>query len=281
MPKQTIDYSTGKIYKIISSTSNYVYIGSTTNTLSTRFSIHKSKYKLGKVKALNIMFDNNNIDNCYIELIKNYPCSCRNELEREEGIELRKINNDTSTKEICLNYNIPGRTKKEYYENNKGEIAEKQKQYRDSNKEKISEKQKEYYENNKGERLEKQKQYYNNKKETIVEKQKQYYEKSKGEILEKANQNYTCECGGKYSRAHKTHHEKTKKHQSFINSQITNIELYQTIKQNIKEREEKVNSLLNQIYVNCSTQQQRKDVKRQSLLKYLMQIDFLDIISFY
>src|SRR6056300_719906 len=108
MPKQTIDYSTGKIYKIISSTSNYVYIGSTTNTLSTRFSIHKSQYKLGKNKGLNIMFDNNNIDNCYIELIKNYPCSCRNELEREEGIEIRKINNDTSTKEICLNYNIAG-----------------------------------------------------------------------------------------------------------------------------------------------------------------------------
>jgi len=236
MPKQTIDYSTGKIYKIISSTSNYVYVGSTTNTLSTRFSLHKSQYKIGKNKSLNMIFDNNNIDNCYIELIKNYPSSCRNELEREEGIELRKINNDTSTKEICLNYNIPGRTHKEW---------------ENDNKEKITEYQKQYYDNNKDQR----KQYINEK--------------------------YTCECGGKYLRTHKTTHEKTKKHQSFINSQIINIELYQTIKQNIKEREQKVNSLLNQIYVNCSTQQQRKDVKRQSLLKYLMQIDFLDTISFY
>lgn len=232
MPKQTIDYSTGKIYKIISSTSNYVYIGSTTNTLSTRFSIHKAHYKSGKNKNLSMIFDNNNIDNCYIELIKNYPSSCRNELEREEGIEIRKINNDTSTKEICLNYNIAGRTQKEYYKDNKQQFVE----------------------------------YYNNHKEKINERK---------------NQKYICECGGKYLRTHKATHEKTEKHQSFINSQIINIELYQTIKQNIKEREEKVNSLLNQIYVNCSTQQQRKDVTRQSRLKYLMQIDFLDTISFY
>jgi len=107
--------------------------------------------------------------------------------------------------------------------------------------------------------------------------QKKYKELNKIKLNEKFN----CECGGKYSRTHKANHEKTEKHQSFINSQIINIELYQTIKQNIKEREEKVNSLLNQIYVNCSTQQQRKDVTRQSRLKYLMQIDFLDTISFY
>tara|TARA_R110001606_G_scaffold30617_1_gene94576 strand:- start:88 stop:618 length:531 start_codon:yes stop_codon:yes gene_type:complete len=172
MPKQSIDYSTGKIYKIISSTSNYVYVGSTTTTLSTRLSNHKNHYKTGYSNALALLFNNNNIDNCYIELIKNYPSSCRNELEREEGIELRKINNDTSTKEICLNYNIAGRTQKEYYQDHK---------------------------------------------EKIMEISKQWYENNKEQIAEK----YTCECGGKYTQYNKSRHEKTEKHQSFINSQTT------------------------------------------------------------
>ena len=238
MPKQTIDYSTGKIYKIISSTSNYVYIGSTTNTLSTRFSLHKSQYKSGKNKNLSMIFDNNNIDNCYIELIKNYPCSCRNELEREEGIEIRKINNDTSTKEICLNYNIAGRTQKEYNQDNKEKINKIRKQWYENNKETINEKQKQYYEDNKETIVETKKQWYENNKEIILEKQKQYYENNKEKkkqwyddnkekILENQKQyynnykeeKYTCECGKTSTITLKLRHEKSKKHQSFINSQ--------------------------------------------------------------
>jgi len=226
MPKQTIDYSTGKIYKIISSTSNYVYIGSTTNTLSTRFSIHKSHYKSGKNKALSMIFDNNNIDNCYIELIKNYPCSCRNELEREEGIELRKINNDTSTKEICLNYNIAGRTQKEYREEHKEHLKEQRKQWGEKNKSKYLEYKKQYYDNHKEEIAEQDKIRYNNNKQSILEKHKQYYDNNKDKIKqyynnhkEEINKKYTCECGGKYTQKNKSTHEKTEKHQSFINSQ--------------------------------------------------------------
>jgi len=204
MPKQSIDYSTGKIYKIISSTSNYVYVGSTTNTLSTRFSIHKTHYKSGVCQALALLFDNNNIDNCYIELIKNYPSSCRNELEREEGIEIRKINDDIATREICLNYNIAGRTKKEYYQDNKEEIQKYRKQYNEEHKEQITEQ---------------CKQYYQDHKEQITEQSKQYYNNHKEELLEKSKRKYTCECGGKYTQNYKSTHKKTEKHQSFINSQ--------------------------------------------------------------
>jgi len=54
---------------------------------------------------------------------------------------------------------------------------------------------------------------------------KEYYEKNKKEILIYHKKNYddkkikhTCECGGRYTNYGKETHEKTKKHQNYINS---------------------------------------------------------------
>ena len=66
--------------------------------------------------------------------------------------------------------------RKEYYENNKDQIKEKNKKYYENNKEKLKEQQKEYYENNKEKILEQQKEYYENNKDQILEKRKEYRE---------------------------------------------------------------------------------------------------------
>ena len=59
----------------------------------------------------------------------------------------------------------------------------------------------------------------------IKEYSAQYYQKNKIEFHNKANQKHNCCCGGKYTYAHKCQHEKSKKHQNYINNS-KNIKLY-------------------------------------------------------
>ena len=183
------DYSKGKIYKITCNETEKIYIGSTTNTLNRRFQQHKSSYTSWKNEKYHYtsifkMFDEYGKQNCNIELIENYPCSNNRELELREAYYIRNNN--------CYNKYIPGRTNKEYIEDNK---------------EKIKEVKKKYYEDNK-------------------KKSKEYYEDNK----ERLNEKNICECGGKYTSHHKPTHFKSKKHQAYekqqqqiINIHITNL----------------------------------------------------------
>ena len=192
------DYSKGKIYKIIDINNTKCYIGSTTQSLNERMSNHKRKYKSyknGNHHKVSIfdLFDEFGLENCKIELIEEYNCGNKTELERKEGEYIRNIE--------CINKRIEGRTKEEY---------------RDDNKEKIKEQRKEYYENNK----EKDKQYRKNNKEKIKEQQKQYYENNKDKILEKQKQLVLCECGVYSTIHHISRHRKSEKH---LKSQILKI----------------------------------------------------------
>ena len=104
-------YEKGKIYKIVSVDYSKCYIGSTTESLKKRFERHRGKYKeYLKGGADNTraywLFDEVGVENCKIELIENYPCNSREELERKEGEYIK------NTK--CVNKVIAGRTRQEY-----------------------------------------------------------------------------------------------------------------------------------------------------------------------
>ena len=76
-------YDNGKIYKITSIFTNDVYIGSTTDTLSRRLSLHKSQYRRLKegLKTSNMAsFKILQYNDYEIELICNYPCNNKLEL---------------------------------------------------------------------------------------------------------------------------------------------------------------------------------------------------------
>jgi hypothetical protein len=190
------DYQNGKIYSIRSYQTDLIYIGSSCQPLHKRLHEHKRHYKQWQNGKYNCVssFEVVKSDDAYIELLENFPCNSKEELNKREGECIR-------TNE-CVNKRIEGRTKKEYYEDNKEKIAEKKKEYRENNKDQILEKAKEYYENN---------------KEKIAEKAKEYRENNKEKIAEK----YECECGGKFTYGVKAHHLKTQKHQSYLAS-ITN-----------------------------------------------------------
>ena len=107
------DYSNAKIYKLLNSVDADVYVGSTTTPLSHRMGKHRSDCKCNAIKQkykLYVHMTKIGVDNFYIELLENYPCSNKEELTAREGRFIREIG--------TLNKKIEGRTEKEYYQDN-------------------------------------------------------------------------------------------------------------------------------------------------------------------
>jgi hypothetical protein len=81
------DYSKGKIYTIRSySNPDLIYVGSTTQPLSKRLVDHKRNYKSYLNQKGNYVssFKLLECDNCYIELVENCECKCKEELDEKK-----------------------------------------------------------------------------------------------------------------------------------------------------------------------------------------------------
>jgi hypothetical protein len=128
-----IKYGSGKIYAIRSKLTDKFYIGSTCKTLETRFNNHNQKFKNYEVGNANMTsFIIIAYSDAYIELIEDFPCGSRKELERREGELIKKYDS------LVVNERIAGRTRKEinaaYYIKNEAKKAD----YRLKNKAKLS-----------------------------------------------------------------------------------------------------------------------------------------------
>ena len=129
-------YSKGKIYKVVDVGYTKMYIGSTIESLSKRMERHRSKYKdylngTGDNTRVYWLFDEFGVENCKIELIENYPCNSREELEAQEGKHQQKNN--------CINKVIAGRTRQERYRDENDYICFQKKIYRQLHPEKRQE----------------------------------------------------------------------------------------------------------------------------------------------
>jgi hypothetical protein len=209
-------YHSGKIYTLRTPQSEKYYIGSTTQPLHKRLHEHKRHYKRFQNDKYSYVssFDIIQYEDHYIELLEDIKCENKNELNRREGELIRQHKNE------CVNIKIEGRTKKEYYEDNKEIMKEQMKQYQQDNKEKIKEKIKQYQQDNKEIIKEQMKQYREGNKEIIKVKKKQYREDNKEKIKEQKNQIIICECKNTYTYSNKSQHLKSKKHLQFINKDI-------------------------------------------------------------
>ena len=191
------DYANGRIYKIepvCEHDENEVYYGSTCQILCKRMDGHRSDYRLwtsGKHNKTSSheLFEKYGVENCKIYLVELYPCETKEELFAREGYYIK--NNK------CVNKHVPGRTRKEHYEDTKEILLEQRKPY-----------QKEYYKDNKEILSVKVKKYRDANKDSA-----QAYSKEYRKIR------YTCSCGSEISFAHKHDHLKTKKHIEWQNEQ--------------------------------------------------------------
>jgi hypothetical protein len=173
-----VNYKNAKIYKICPiNGEDECYIGSTTQGLSSRMTLHRYEF-INKLTGPNskILFNKYGSENCKIVLIKKFPCTSKEELHAEEAKHIKNNN--------CVNKNIPGRTYKQYYQDNKEQHAKYFKQYRQDNKEQIAEYKKEYQQDNKEQIAEYKKQYYQDNKKQIIEKNKQYKQDNKEKFAE-------------------------------------------------------------------------------------------------
>lgn len=105
------NYANGKIYKIWSPKTDMVYIGATTQPLSKRCYGHKIKFQYyceGNEACYLTSFEIIDIDPDFrMDLIEEYPCENKEQLNRREGeIILQHVNS--------INRIVSGRTRKEY-----------------------------------------------------------------------------------------------------------------------------------------------------------------------
>lgn len=124
-----VNYSKAKIYKIVDNTNGNIYIGSTCKTLTQRLSQHKYDYKMFDqykkyTRAFKIL-ENGDFDIILLEEFK--TCENKEQLHARERFYIDSL--------VCVNKNIPSRTKKEYTDSNKDKNILRAKTYYENNKE--------------------------------------------------------------------------------------------------------------------------------------------------
>ena len=197
-------YNNGKIYSIRSHQTDDVYIGSTCMPLSKRLYGHKDYYKswlAGKQPYEYSAFKVIKYDDCYIELIEDYPCENKQQLHRREGELIRSM--------PCVNKMIPGRTRKEWIGENKEHIKHVAHQKYKKNREHILLQGKAYVEQNKEQVQQRQKAWYEKNKEHKKDIRHQRYEKIKADLSSVV----MCEiCNCQITMGCLTRHKQSKKH---------------------------------------------------------------------
>ena len=175
-------YNTAMIYSIRSPATEKYYIGSTTQILCKRFGDHKTKYKgyLKNIYKFVTSFKILELGDAYIELLEEFTCDNKLQLEKREGELIREHKNE------CVNKRIEGRTKNEYRIDNKESIKEQNKQY-----------------------------YIDNK-----EHHKQYYIDNIESIKAQKTQPYYCLCGSTIQLNEKARHNKSAKHLKALEQEI-------------------------------------------------------------
>lgn len=186
------DYQKSKIYKLWSPSTGLTYFGSTTQSLSQRLGGHIRDTRRGG-KYLCSSIEIINCGDYKIELVEEYPCNNKSQLEKKEGEYIR--NNE------CINKIVAGRTKnewrqdnadkikatyKKYYEANVDKLKEQSKKYKEANVDKIKEKNKKYNEAN----VDKIKQYYKDNIDRLKEQAKKYREDNPDKIKERRRKYY-------------------------------------------------------------------------------------------
>lgn len=111
-----------------------VYIGSTTQLLSKRFGSHTKGNKTNSKIVLEYG------DAC-IQLVEEYPCENKKQLNKREGEIIKNRE--------CVNKQISGRTKEEWYKDNIERLLEKARKYQQEHREEKKEYLKHYYLKNK------------------------------------------------------------------------------------------------------------------------------------
>ena len=202
------------IYKLVhkeDQDNEMIYIGSTTNFRG-RKSEHKgnccNENKIEYKRGLYQYIRNNGGWDCWEMIaIETYPCESKRDLEIRERYWIETFKSK-------LNKQIPTRTIKEWFEENKEQLSEKRKEYYEENKEQLAKKSKEYREANKEQIKIKKRLYYDANIEKKKEYDKKYREDNKEKKAEYNKKIVTCECGCEVTKCNLSRHMKSDNHKN-------------------------------------------------------------------
>lgn len=187
--KKENKYIRGKIYKLTSGYTGFVYIGSTINTLSNRLSHHRTDYNRKVNITSTILMGLPDIE---IVLLCNFPCNTNEELRHEE----RKWINLPEYRDRCVNLRNPITSDSE----KKIQISN----YRKVHQEKYTQRATSWRKDNRNK---------------FNEHCKNYYYRNRDRVLARKAIKHNCECGGRYTNSTKTLHFKTQMHLRWEESQ--------------------------------------------------------------
>jgi hypothetical protein len=208
-----VNYANGKIYQVMAKHGGDigdVYIGSTTKEyLSQRMDGHRNQYKQwknGKINNVTVfgIFEKYGVENCCISLLELVNASTIDELHARERHWIQSI--------PCVNKAIPGRTKAEWYVDNREQISVYQSQYRVDNHEKELARQAQYRVDNREQISAQKAQYYVDNREQISSHQAKYRADNRELIKLKQSEKFQCECGCIVNRSNMSVHSKSQKH---------------------------------------------------------------------
>lgn len=200
-------YSRGKIYKLVNDVDEEFYVGSTCLPLYKRFAWHKeaSKYRQSQIYQ---HFNHIGWDKVKIILIEEFPCNNKMELLRKEREYFDKLKPKLNTYRPFITEEERKTAFAEYYQEyrvqNKEHFEQMNKEYRAKNKDKISQTKKEYHQKN---------------KDKIIQYVKEHTRRNITKVKEYRNEKVQCECGGESVRANLARHNRSEKHQQWLQSQ--------------------------------------------------------------
>ena len=209
-------YENALIYKIVCLDPEVkdLYVGSTTNLTKRKYG-HKScctcpTNKHYHLYVYQFIRENGGFDNWKFIVVRRYhDIETKEELVRKEGKYARLLH-------ATLNKKVPGRTKSQYYKDNKDTIIQ---EYKQINKEKLQETRKLYKQKHKEQISEYNKQYHEQNNASIRNRQRLYYEQNKDELNQRRLEKIHCACGCIVSKGSMKRHQKTKKHNEILDAQ--------------------------------------------------------------
>ena len=191
-----VNYKNGMVYKLVCNDLDItdIYIGSTVCFRKRKYqhkhSCNNINNKRHNLKVYKFIRDNGGWDKWNMILVATTPCNNKLELRQFERKYYEELN-------ATLNSDYPGRTKKEWVENNKEIIKIKKKGWYQKNKEYLKIKQNKYNEEN---------------KEIIKIKKKEWYQKNKDIIKIKKILKINCPICDKFiTKNNIKRHQKNKK----------------------------------------------------------------------
>ena len=181
------DFGLGKVYVIRNTENANLYVGSTVRTLAQRMAQHRKIALQNDERPLYLSMRELGVNKFYIELLKDFPCERKEQLNAEEGQHIRALNSQVPN---GFNTYVAGRTRKEYRADNKAALAVVHRDYHAANKESLAVYKKEYRNANKEDILARDREYHRANKEAIAARAGVYRDANKEALKAKRHAYY-------------------------------------------------------------------------------------------